>query len=133
MNTATLSLALAVGAFAVMTTNVHAAQLDQIQFDPPTVKVLGRDPATYAPIEKITVVARVIPDPETLTIDSGVVLLNDYIHEAARKACFEANPLEPDDGTCYRKAIESAKPQVAAAVARAKAAKESVGQVAAAS
>ena len=131
MNTATLSLALAIGAFAVMTTNAQAAQLDQIQLDPPTVKVIGRDPATDAPIEKVTVVARVIPDPETLTIDSGVVLLNDYIHEAARKACFEANPLEPDDGTCVRKAIESAKPQVAAAVARAKAAKGSAGQVAA--
>ena len=55
----------------------------------------------------------------------------DYLHEAARKACFEANPLEPDDGTCYRKAVESAKPQVAALVARAKAAKGSAGQVAA--
>ena len=131
MTTATLSLALAIGAFAAMTSNVQAAQLDQVQIDPPIVKVLGRDPGTYAPIEKITVVARVIPDPDTLTIDSGVVLLNDYIHEAARKACFEASPLEPDDGTCVRKAIESAKPQVAAAVARAKAAKGSAGQVAA--
>lgn len=133
MKTATLPLALAIGAFAVLTTNVQAAPLDQVQIDPPVVKILGRDPGTYAPIEKITVVARVIPDPDTLTTDSGVVLLNDYIHEAARKACFEANPLEFDDGTCYRKAVESAKPQVAALVARVKAEKASVGQVAATS
>ena len=66
-------------------------------------------------------VEHVIPDPETLTTDSGVVLLNDYIHEAARKACFAADPMEPDDGTCVRKALASAKPQVAALVARAKA------------
>jgi hypothetical protein len=131
MNTTTLSLALALGAFAVMTTNVQAAPLDQVQYDPPVVQILSRDAATDAPIEKITVVAHVIPDPDTLTTASGVKLLNDYVHEAARKACFEANPLEPDDGTCYRKAIESAKPQVAAVVAHARAAKGSAGQVAA--
>ena len=71
MTTATLPLALAIGAFAVMTSNAQAAQLDQVQIDPPVVKVLGRDPGTYAPIEKITVVARVIPDPETLTTRLG--------------------------------------------------------------
>ena len=131
MKTTTLSLALAIGAFAVMTTNVQAAPLDQVQYDPPIVQVLSRDPATYAPVEKITVVARVIPDPDTLTTDSGVVLLNDYIHEAARKACFKANPMEMDDGSCYRQAVKAAKPQVAALVAHARAAKESAGQLAA--
>ena len=35
MNTATLSLALAIGAFAVMTTNAQAAPLDQVRIDPP--------------------------------------------------------------------------------------------------
>jgi predicted acyl esterase len=111
MKTATLTLTLALGAFAAMTSNVQAAQLDQVQYDPPNVKVIGHDPATYAPIEDVTVIAHVIPDPDTLTTDSGVVLLNDYIREAARKACFEANPLE------------TARPQVKALVARVKAEK----------
>ena len=65
--------------------------------------------------------ARVIPDPETLTMKSGIKLLNDNIVEAARKACFEADPLEPDDGTCVRKAVRDAKAQIPAVVARAKA------------
>jgi UrcA family protein len=123
MTTATLTLALALGAFAAMTSNVQAAQLDQVQYDPPNIKVIGHDPATYAPVEDVTVIAHVIPDPDTLTTDSGVVLLNDYIREAARKACFEANPLEFDDGTCFRKAMKSARPQVKALVARVKAEK----------
>ena len=120
MTIRTLPIALAVAALAVMTANVQAAPLDQVEIDRPIVKIIGRDGATEAPIEDVTVVAHVIPDPETLTTASGVVLLNDYIREAARKACFEANPQEVDDGTCYRKAVQSAKPQVAALVAHAR-------------
>jgi hypothetical protein len=120
MTTRTLPIALAVAALAVMTSNVQAAPLDQVEIDRPTVKIIGYDGATEAPIEDVTVVAHVIPDPQTLTTASGVVLLNDYIREAARKACFEANPMEPDDGTCYRQAVRSAKPQVAALVAHAR-------------
>jgi len=123
MTTKTLPLALAIAALAVMTTGVQAAPLDQVQIDRPVVKVIGRDWAIDAPIEKVTVTARVIPDPETLTTDSGVKLLNDYIREAARRACFDAGPMVPDDGTCYRNAIASARPQVAALVAHARAAK----------
>lgn len=107
------------GALALVSTGASAAPLDQIVIDAPVVKVIARDEID-APLEDVTVVAHVIPDPETLTTDSGVVLLNDYIHEAARKACFEADPAEPDDGTCVRKALAAAKPQVAALVARAK-------------
>lgn len=131
MTTATLTLALALGALAAMTGNARAAQLDRVQYDPPSIKVIGHDPATYAPIENVTVTAHVIPDPDTLTTDSGVVLLNDYIREAARKACFDANPMEFDDGTCYRKAMKSARPQVKALVAKAKAEKIAAQQVAA--
>jgi len=119
MKTVTLSLALAIGALASIS-NVYAAELDKIAVDPPVVKVVGRDAGTEAPIENVTVVARVIPDPETLTTDSGIALLNDYVHEAARKACFEADPLTPDDGECYHRALASAKPQMAALIARAK-------------
>ena len=105
-----LPLALAAGALAIMTPHAYAAQLDQIVIDKPVVKVVGHDLATEAPIEKVTVVAHVIPDPETLTTDSGVALLNDYVREAARKACFAADPLEANDDDCYRTAVASAKP-----------------------
>ena len=109
-------------ALAIASTGANAAQLDRIEIDAPVVKVIARDEID-APLEKVTVVARVIPDPETLTTDSGVVLLKDYIRDAARKACFAADPMEPDDGTCYRKALKAARPQVAAIVARARTAK----------
>ena len=120
MKTVTLPLAFALGAFALTANNVYADELDKVVIDPPVVKTIGRDEATEAPIEDVTVVARVIPDPETLTTASGVALLNDNVREAARKACFEADPMTPDDGTCYREAVASAKSQITEMVARAK-------------
>jgi hypothetical protein len=115
-----LPIAFAVGALALMTGHAQAAELDKLTIDRPITKLVGRDEATEAPIEDVTVVAHVIPDPDTLTTDSGVVLLHDYVLDAARKACFAANPMVPDDGTCVRKALEEAKPQVAALIAHAK-------------
>ena len=106
-------------ALVIASSGANAAPLDRIEIDAPVVKVITRDEID-APLEQVTVVARVIPDPQTLTTDSGVKLLNDYIHEAARKACFAADPMEPDDGTCVRNALASAKSQVTALVARAK-------------
>jgi hypothetical protein len=107
-------------ALAAVSTGAGAAELDRIQIDPPVVKVVEHD-SIDAPVEQVTVVAHVIPDPETLTMQSGIKLLNDNIVEAARKACFEANPLEPEDGTCVQHAIKDAKAQVPALVARVKA------------
>ena len=106
---------------AVVSTGATAAELDQIVIGQPVVKDIARDSVSGVPVEEVTVVARVIPDPETLTMDSGVKLLNDYIVEAARKACFEADPLDVDDGTCVRRAVRDAKAQIPALVARAKA------------
>lgn len=107
-------------ALAIVSTAAGAAELDRIEIGQPVVKDIGRDSATDARVEQVTVVARVIPDPETLRTDSGVVLLNDYILDAARKACFEANPLDADDGTCVRDAVKSAKSQVTALVVQAR-------------
>jgi hypothetical protein len=120
MRTVTLPLALAVGVLALTTSNVYAEELDKIVIEQPVVKPVGRDEGIEATIEDVTVVARVIPDPETLTFDSGIALLNDNVREAARTACFKADPMTPDDGTCYRKALASAKPQMAALIAHAK-------------
>ena len=107
-------------ALATVSTGASAAELDRIEIDRPVVKVVERN-SIDAPVEEVTVVARVIPDPETLTMKSGIKLLNDNIVEAARKACYEADPLEPDDGTCVRRAVRDAKAQIPAIVARAKA------------
>jgi len=107
-------------ALAIVTTGARAAELDRVEIEPPVVKITGRDLATNAPVETRTIVVHIIPDPQTLTTDSGIALLNDNIREAARKACFEADPMVPDDGRCYRDAIASAKTQVAALVARAR-------------
>lgn len=115
-------------ALATVSTGASAAELDRIEIDRPVVKVVERNPID-APVEDVTVVARVIADPETLTMKSGIKLLNDNIVEAARKACYEADPLEPDDGTCVRNAIKSAQAQIPAVVARAKA--ETTAKVAA--
>lgn len=104
---------------AIATPGANAAELDRVEIDQPVVQVIGHD-SIDAPVENVTVVARVIPDPETLTTASGVKLLNDYILEAARKACFAADPTEPDDGTCVRNAVKNAKQQIPALVARAK-------------
>lgn len=111
--------ALAIVALA-FTAGARAEDLDQVTVDGPVVKTVGWDIETLGPIEEVTVTAHVSADPETLTYPSGVALFNDNIREAARKACYAADPLHPDDGTCERKAIEAAKPQVAAAVAQAK-------------
>jgi UrcA family protein len=131
MRTVTLPLALAIGVLALTTSTVYAEELDKITIDKPIVKDVGHDESTEAKIENVTVVAHVIPDPETLTTASGIALLNDNIRDAAREACFKADPMTPDDGKCYRKALASAKPQVAALIAHAKQAAAAPTKVAA--
>ena len=97
MTTYATRIALAIGALAIMTSSVQAAPLDQVRIDPPVVKVVARDPGPMHPSSSNRD-ARVIPDPDTLTTDSGVVLLNDYIREAARSAA-SGNPMVPDNGS----------------------------------
>ena len=131
MNTQTLSIrvntlrrslpiAFAIGALAIISTRAHAQDLDEITISAPAVKIVGRDPATLAPIEESTVTARVAFDPVTLTTNSGVALLKDGVVDAARRACDAADPLTMDDGTCVQTAVKSAKPQITAAIARAR-------------
>jgi hypothetical protein len=123
-----LPVAFAVGAIALVSARAHAAdsdQLDPVQLDPITVsapaeKVVDRDAATGAPIEEVTINARVQADPAALKTNYGALMLNYSVLDAARKACTEADPLEDDDGTCVHDAVEAAKPQVNAAIARAR-------------
>lgn len=123
-----LPVAFAAGAIALASARAHAAdlgQLDPVQLDPitvsaPAAKIVDRDPATGAPIEDVTIRARVQADPAALRTNYGALMLNYSVLDAARKACIAADPFEDDDGTCVHDAVESAQPQVDAAIARAR-------------
>jgi len=123
-----LPVAFAVGAIALVSARAHAAdpdQLDPVQLDPitvsaPAAKTVDRDTATGAPIGQVTITARVQADPAALRTNYGALMLNYSVLDAARKACTAADPLADDDGTCLHDAVESAKPQVDAAIARAR-------------
>jgi UrcA family protein len=123
-----LPVAFAVGAIALVSARAHAAdadQLDPVQLDSITVsapvpKIVERDAASGATVEQVTITARVQVDPAALRTEYGALMLNYSVLNAARQACAAADPLADDDGTCFRDAVESAKPQVDAAIARAR-------------
>jgi len=123
-----LPVAFAVGAIALISARAHAAdpnQLDPVQLDTitvsaPAVKIVDHDPATGANIEQVTITARVQADPVALRTNYGALMLNYSVLDAARKACTAADPFADDGGTCVHDAVESAKPQVDAAIARAR-------------
>ena len=118
-----LPVAFAAGAIALLSARAHAAdpvQLDLITVSAPAAKVVGRDGATGAPIEQVTITSRVQADPAALRTDYGALMLNYSVLDAARKACTEADAFADDDGTCVRGAVDSAKPQLDAAIARAR-------------
>lgn len=111
---------LAAGTLAVLAGRAQAQDLDPITYSPPAVTTVGHDLATSAPIEEVTVTARIDADKETLRNDSGVVLLNDRVEEAALKACHSADQFASPGGACVRGAMRSAAPQVKAAIAQAR-------------
>jgi UrcA family protein len=123
-----LPVAFAAGAIALVSVRAHAAdpdqidpvQLDQITVSAPAAKIVDRDAATAAPIWEVTITARVQADPAALRTNYGALMLNYSVLDAARKACTAADPLVDDGGTCVHDAVESAKPQVDAAIARAR-------------
>jgi hypothetical protein len=123
-----LPVAFAVGAIALISARAHAAdpgQLDPVQLDTitvsaPAVKIVDHDAATGATTEQVTITARVQADPAALRTNYGALMLNYSVLDAARKACTTADPLADDDGKCLHDAVESAKPQVDAAIARAR-------------
>jgi UrcA family protein len=123
-----LPVALAVGGLAFASARAYAANTDSlnpVQLDPitviaPAVKIVGRDAATGAPIENVTVSAQVQADPAALGTEYGALMLEYSVRDAARNLCINADPFTVDDGTCYQKSIQSAQPQVDAAIARAR-------------
>ena len=123
-----LPVAFAAAAIALVSGRALAADSDQlnpVQLDPitvsaPATKIVDRDAATGAPIEEVTITARVQADPAALRTRYGALMLNYSVLEAARRACTAADPFTDDDGTCVNDAVKSAQPQVNAAIARAR-------------
>jgi len=113
------SVAIAVGVLTVLGTCANADELDPITIAAPIVKTVGHEAGTEIPIKSVTVKAQIAADAETLRNDSGVVLLNDRVLEAARKACFAADPLSSGND-CVQHAVKAAQPQIAAAIADAR-------------
>ena len=95
-----LPVAFAAGAIALVSARAHAAepdQLDPVQLDPitvsaPALKIVGRDAATGAAIEDVTIKASVQADPVALRTNYGALMLNYSVLDAARKACTAADP-----------------------------------------
>ena len=119
---ASLHAAFASMAIAAFSAGAHAAEFKEIVVQGPTTKTVGFDLPTGAPIRETTVKIAVTYDPVTLTTDSGVALLNESVADAARKACGTAARVTADDGTCVRKAIDSARAQIARIVSQARSA-----------
>jgi UrcA family protein len=117
-----LPVALALGALAFMSAGAQAADPDQVTISAPSVKTVGRDAATGAPIEDITRKVSIKFDPVTLTTNSGVTLLEDSVFESALQVCdsIGISMSDDDDGACVRNAVKSAQGQVDAAIARAR-------------
>jgi UrcA family protein len=120
-----LPVALALGALVFMSAGAQADepdQVDQVTICAPSVKTIGHDEATGAPIEEVAKQASIKFDPVTLTTNSGVALLKDSVFESALRICNSIGlPMSDDDGgACVRDAIKSAQAQVDAAVVRAR-------------
>jgi UrcA family protein len=125
-----LPVAFAAGAIALVSGRAHAAdpnwlnpvQLDPITVSAPAVKTIDSDSASGASIEQVTITARVQADPAALRTNYGALMLNYSVLDAARKACTETDPFadDVDNDTCVHDAVEAAKPQVDAAIARAR-------------
>jgi UrcA family protein len=123
IRTTRLLATFALGTIPLISTRAQAddpEQVDQVTVSAPSVRTVGRDSATGAPIEKTTKTVSIKFDPVTLTTNSGVSLLRDSVSEAAHKVCASMDPIDPEDETCVRNALESANPQVEAAIARAR-------------
>jgi UrcA family protein len=116
-----LPVALALGALAFMSAGAQAANVDEITISAPSVKTVGRDAATGAPIQDVTKKFSIKFTPVTLTTNSGVALIKDSVFETARKVCESIDPsMLDDDDTCVRDAVKSVQAQLDAATAQAR-------------
>jgi UrcA family protein len=120
-----LAFAFVIGALSLASVSVHAANLDPVTISAPMVKDAGKNTMTLAPLEKITATAVIGFNPVTLTTHSGVALLEDSVRAAARRACGAAassslHQTSLYEQDCVLRVVQSAQPQVDAAIARAR-------------
>lgn len=87
----------------------------------PTAKVVGRS-ASGAPIEEVSLSARVTYSDLELSIPSNAKVLKQRVRDAALEVCDRLEQMYPLGGgsdSCARKAEEGAQEQVTAAIAKA--------------
>ncbi len=109
---------------ALVVTGVQASELPEVTVTAPSMKTMGRD-ASGAPVRQATASARIRYSPIMLTTNSGRALVNDKVAEVARGLCRKLDTmsvvLADDEITCVQQAVNGAKVQIAAAIARQKA------------
>lgn len=110
-------LAFAVGGLALSWVSAHAVTLDPVTISAQAVKVVGRDTLTNLPLQQTKITAHVRFNPVTLTTHSGAALLRDSVRTAAHRVCAA---VAPGSQACVIRAERSARPQVDAAIARAR-------------
>jgi UrcA family protein len=123
--------AFAFGALVLLNSRAQAAEVAEVIVSAPGERQPdtfgnvngpnGRDEAINASIPAVSRTVRLKVDPVMFTDNSGVALLNDKVRETAQKLCSSLDTPSFDDDACVAAAIASAQPQIAAAVARAKA------------
>jgi UrcA family protein len=123
--------AFAFGALALVNSRAQAAEVAEVIISAPSERQPdtfgdvngpnGRDEATNASIPTVSRTVRLKVDPVMFTTNSGVALLDDKVREAAQKLCSSLDTPSFDENACVAAAIASARPQIAADVARAKA------------
>jgi UrcA family protein len=107
---------------ALVVTGVQASDLPEVVVSAPSAKIIGRD-TTGAPIRELTATARIRYSPVMLMTNSGQALLKDKVVEVARGLCRKLDTMAVvpgDDGACVQRAVDGAKVQIAAAIARQK-------------
>jgi UrcA family protein len=99
---------------------LRLAKVTQVTLSAPRERVVSIDKATLQPVKEVSVTAHVKHNPVTLTTNSGMALFKDSVLQAARKVCDAVAPGEGDDGTCVHEALRAARPQITAAIERAR-------------
>ena len=107
-------------AFAGNARTDNAANLNDVVVKMPSIKIIGRDAATGAPIREITTTARLQYNPIVLTTNSGRALLDAKVADLARSLCAADALLylTDDDGTCLRQALRHTQAQLDAVSAQ---------------
>lgn len=117
--------AFAIGALAALSSTALAAESPQeITITGTHVRTIPYDYASRRPLHEVRVTASVPAELDTLTLNSGVALLEYNVRQAARRACMAGDPGESATADvttdCIHRAVSDAQPQIDALIARAR-------------